>query len=154
MLTGLTPGTSYYFSAWGKTGALYSAGYVTALATTLAYDTAASTGTIEAPPSNSWWNQTPSTTKVSSIPLVSGLVSANATAYAIPEASLWYFLWVLFSVGVGVFIYSKSGNNLPMSLGAQALLFALGAVLGLVMLWIMVLFMIIGAGFALWGDRR
>jgi hypothetical protein len=154
MLTGLTPGTSYYFSAWGKTGALYSAGYVTALATTLAFDTATSTGTIEAPPSNSWWNQTPSTTKVSNIPMISGLVSANATAYAIPEASLWYFLWVLFSVGVGVFIYSKSGNNLPMSLGAQALLFALGAVLGLVMLWIMVLFMIIGAGFALWGDRR
>jgi hypothetical protein len=154
MLTGLTPGTSYYFSAWGKTGALYSAGYVTAMATTLAFDTAVSTGAIEAPPTNSWWNQTPSTTKVSSIPMISGLVSANATAYAIPEASLWYFLWVLFSVGIGVFIYSKSGNNLPMSLGAQALLFALGAVLGLVMLWIMVLFMIIGAGFSLWGDRR
>jgi hypothetical protein len=154
MLTGLTAGTTYYFSAWGKTGALYSAGYTTAMATTLAFDTATSTGTLETPPTNSWWNQTPSTTKVDSIPMVSGLISANATAYGIPEASLWYLLWVLFTVGVGVFIYAKSGNNLPMSLGAQALLFALGAVLGLVMLWIMVLFMIIGAGFTLWGDRR
>jgi hypothetical protein len=154
MLTGLTAGTTYYFSAWGKTGVLYASGYATAMATTLAFDTAVSTGTLETPPTNSLWNQTPSTTKVGSIPLVSGLISANATAYAIPEASLWYFLWVLFTVGVGVFIYAKSGNNLPMSLGAQALLFALGAVLGLVMLWIMVLFMIIGAGFSLWGERR
>jgi hypothetical protein len=154
MLTGLTAGTTYYFSAWGKTGALYASGYATAMATTLAFDTATSTGTLETPPTNTWWNQTPSTTKVSNIPLASGLISANATAYGIPESSLWYFLWILFSVGTGVFIWAKSGNNLPMSLGAQALLFALGAVLGLVMLWIMVLFMIIGAGFTLWGDRR
>ena len=154
MLTGLTPGTTYYFSAWGKTGALYASGYATAMATTLAFDSAVSTGTLETPPTNSLWNQTPSTAKVSNIPLISGLISANATAYSVPETSLWYFLWILFSVGIGVFIYSKSGNNLPMSLGAQALLFALGAILGLVMLWIMVLFMIIGAGFSLWGDRR
>jgi hypothetical protein len=130
MLTGLTAGTTYYFSAWGKTGALYASGYATAMATTLAFDTAVSTGTLETPPTNTWWNQTPSTTKVSNIPLASGLISANATAYGIPESSLWYFLWILFSVGTGVFIWAKSGNNLPMSLGAQALLFALGAVLG------------------------
>jgi hypothetical protein len=153
-LTGLTPGTTYYFSAWGKTGALYSAGYVTTLATTLAYDTAVSTGTLETPPSNSWWNQTPSAAKVGSIPVVSALVTQSATVYAIPEASLWYFLWVLFSVGMGVIIYIKAGMNLVAGLGSQALLFALGAVLGLTMLWIMVIFMVIGVGFTLWGNRH
>jgi hypothetical protein len=153
-LTGLTPGTTYYFSAWGLTAGVYSGTAITALATTLAYDTATSTGTIEAPPSNSWWNQTPSTTNVGSIPMVSGLVQANATAYAIPESSLWYFLWSLFSVGMGVFVYGRGGNKLPLGLGATALMFSLGAVLGLVMLWIMVIFALIGAGFALWGDRR
>ncbi len=153
-LTGLTPGTTYYFSAWGKTAAVYSASSITVMATTLAYDTAVSTGTIEAPPSNSWWNQTPSTTKVGTIPLVSALISTNATVYAIPEASLWYFLWVLFSVGLGVIIYVKSGMNLVAGLGSQALLFALGAVLGLTMLWIMVIFMVIGVGFTLWGNRH
>ncbi len=153
-LTGLTPGTTYYFSAWGLTAGTYSATAITAMATTLAYDTATSTGTIEAPPSNSWWNQTPSTTNVGSIPLVSGLIQANATAYAIPETSLWYFLWNLFSVGMGVFVYGRGGNKLPLGLGATALMFALGAVLGLVMLWIMVIFTLIGTGFALWGDRR
>jgi hypothetical protein len=153
-LTGLTPGTTYYFAAWGKTAAVYSASSITTIATTLAYDTAVSTGTIEAPPSNSWWNQTPSTAKVSAIPLVSALISTNAAVYAIPEASLWYFLWVLFSVGLGVIIYVKSGMNLVAGLGSQALLFALGAVLGLTMLWIMVIFMVIGAGFSLWGNRH
>jgi hypothetical protein len=153
-LTGLTPGTTYYFSAWGKTAAVYSASSITTIATTLAYDTAVSTGTIEAPPSNSWWNQTPSASKVGSIPVVSALVSQNATVYAIPEASLWYLLWTLFSVGMGIIIYNKSGMNLVAGLASQALLFALGAVLGLVMLWIMVIFMIIGVGFTLWGNRH
>ncbi len=153
-LTGLTPGTTYYFSAWGLTAGVYSGTAITALATTLAYDTATSTGTIEAPPANSWWDQTPSTTNVGSIPMVSGLVQANATAYAIPESSLWYFLWSLFSVGMGIFVYGRGGNKLPLGLGATALMFSLGAVLGLVMLWIMVIFALIGAGFALWGDRR
>jgi hypothetical protein len=153
-LTGLTPGTTYYFTAWGKTAAVYSASSITTIATTLAYDTATSTGTIEAPPSNSWWNQTPSATKVGSIPVVSALVTQSATVYAIPEASLWYFLWVLFSVGMGVIIYIKAGMNLVAGLGSQALLFALGAVLGLTMLWIMVIFMVIGAGFTLWGNRH
>jgi hypothetical protein len=160
-VTGLTAGTTYYFSAWGKTGTVYSGtpatyadGEINTIVTTLAYDTAGSTGTIEAPPSNSWWNQTPSAAKVGSIPVVSALVSQNATVYAIPEASLWYFLWVLFSVGMGVVIYVKSQMNLVAGLGSQALLFALGAVLGLTMLWIMVIFMVIGAGFTLWGNRH
>jgi hypothetical protein len=154
-LTGLTPGTTYYFTAWGNTAAVYSAGAgINTIVTTLAYDTAGSTGTIEAPPSNSWWNQTPSASKVGSIPVVSALVTQSATVYAIPEASLWYFLWVLFSVGMGVIIYIKAGMNLVAGLGSQALLFALGAVLGLTMLWIMVIFMVIGAGFTLWGNRH
>jgi hypothetical protein len=153
-LTGLTPGTTYYFSAWGKTAAVYSASSITTIATTLAYDTATSTGTIEAPPSNSWWNQPPSIAKVSAIPLVSALISTNATVMAIPENSLWYLLWTIFSVGMGIIIYNKSGYNLVAGLGSQALLFALGAVLGLTMLWIMVIFMIIGVGFTLWGNRH
>jgi len=154
VITGLTPGITYFISAWGKTALLYSAGYDEAISTTLAYDTGASTGTLETPPTNSWWNQTPSTTKVGNIPVVSALVSQNATVYAIPEASLWYFLWVLFSVGLGVIIYVKSSMNLVAGLGSQALLFALGAVLGLTMLWIMVVFMIIGTGLTLWGNRH
>lgn len=152
--TNLVPGTTLYISAWGKTGALYSASYVSTVTTTLAFDTGSSTGSIEAPGSNSWWIQTPSTLKVNNIPIVSGLIALNATAYSMPLASLWYFLWILFSVAAGVFIFNKSGNKFVPAFAAEILLFALGAVIGLTMLWIMVIFSIIGLGISIWGDRR
>jgi len=152
--TPLTPGTTYYVSAWSKTDAAYSAGYVSTLATTLAYDTGTPTGDIEAPASNPMWLQIPSATKVTDVPLVSGIIAVNATAYSIPQASLWYFLWILFSVGTGAYIFTKSGNKFVPAFAAEILLFALGAVIGLTMLWIMVIFMIIGLGISIWGDRR
>jgi hypothetical protein len=152
--TNLSPGTTIYFSAWGKTGALYSAGYVSSVTTTLAFDTGSPTGDIEAPGSNSWWIQTPSATKVTEIPMVSGIIATNATAYGIPLASLWYFLWILFSVGAGAYIFTRSGNKFVPAFAAEILLFALGAVIGLTMLWLMVIFCIIGLGISIWGDRR
>lgn len=152
-INGTIPGTTYYFSAWGETAGLYSAGHATTLATTLAYP-AVTGAKVETPPSNSSFTQTPDESGVQTMPLLPGLISANATAFAVPENMLWYFIWSIISIGIGIILYNKGHFNIALAILMTAVMFGAGASMGLTMLWIVAGFLIVACGFVFFGDRR
>jgi hypothetical protein len=155
MVEDLTPGITYYISAWGKEAATYSTGYETALATTLAYDTGINQiDNIETPPDNDDFLLTPSETNVSNIPLVSGLVKGVSNSYGTPVNMVWYVGWVIVGIGIFVVVYNKFGFKLLMTLVCEIMWFAIGSTLGLTMLWIVVILLIVSAGFMTFGERR
>jgi hypothetical protein len=162
-LTGLTPGTTYYFSAWGYTAGVYSGtapaytnGKITVMSTTLAYNAPSSTptpNTITVAPSNSQWNQTPDATKASNIPVIGGLITNNANAYGQPENMMWYFVWMVCSSAIGVIVFNKSNSNLTLSLFVTCFATGAGMVIGLTMMWVIALMLLIGAGFSMFANR-
>lgn len=155
MVEDLTPGVTYYFSAWGKEGTSYSTSYQTQLATTLAYDTGINPiDNIETPPDNDDFLLTPSETNVSNIPLVSGLVEGVSNSYGTPVNMVWYVGWVIVGIGIFVVVYNKFGFKLLMTLVCEIMWFAIGSTLGLTMLWIVVILLIVSAGFMTFGERR
>ena len=152
MLSGLTSGTTYYFSAWGFTGGVYSSSYTTTVTTASAYTPGGSS--FETPKTSSSWVQTPSETKISGLPVLPGLVESNSDAYGVPLNMIWYFLWIIFAAGTGIVLYNKSNYNLTLTIGVTALIMGAGAALGLTMLWILAGFLIVAGGFAFFGERR
>jgi hypothetical protein len=154
-IAGLTPGTTYYFSLWGNTGGFYSA-VVNVMTTTLAYDASSnSTTNLVIPTPDSTWTQTPNAAKVSTIPVIGGLVQANAVAYNQPVNYLWYFMWMLAAVGAGIVVYVKGNFNFVLAFSVMI------GVIGVGVWWynliagiVVVLLAVIGIGFALVGFRR
>jgi hypothetical protein len=151
-ITGLTAGTSVFISAWGENGGVYSAGWSTVLATTIPYSSMTG-GTVPTPPANNWM-QAPDASGVSTVPLVPGLIQANATAYGIPLNMLWYFLWSFMAIAGGIITFRISDGKLAIAVAVTAILFGAGASIGLTMLVIVALFLLIAAGFIFFGDRR
>jgi hypothetical protein len=155
-ISGLTSGTTYYFSAWGKTGGLYSAMPITVIATTLAYDASpTATQSLVTPTPDSTWTQTPSSVKTSTIPLFGTAIQGVATAYNQPVNYVWYFAWVLAAVGAAIVVYIKGNFNFVLSLSVMV------GIIGLGVWWynmvpgmIVVVIAVIGIGWALVGFRR
>jgi hypothetical protein len=152
-ITGLDEGTNIYITAWGLTGATYSATGATTMCTTLAYDPTVSNDP-EVPAAGAWWMQTPSTAKSGSIPFMGTIVQKNADAYKMPAAMIWYIIWIVVGVGLGIWIYNKSSNNIPMSAGAEAIWFGIGTTLEITMGLVAVGFAIIAVGFLVYGNRH
>jgi len=85
-LSGLTPGSTIYLSAWGESGGNYST-YVTLMMTTSFDDSTASTTTD--PPSMPFgWFQAPDYTKLSHLPFYGGLNSVS-DGMNMPRATFW-----------------------------------------------------------------
>lgn len=152
-VTGLLPGVTYYFSAWGMTGGIYSAAYTTVMCTTLASD-AVTPPTTANTTINTSWTLTPSETNVDKLPLIPIFVNWAATVFNQPVNYLWYFLWIMFGVGFGILFYHFSDGKLFVATIFEILWLGFGAAVGLVMLWIGVVFAIIATGLAFFGDRR
>jgi hypothetical protein len=156
-ITGLTPGTTYYASLWATTGGLYSSiAGVHALATTLAYDTTTGSS-IDTPAANPQFLQTPDATKMANVPLLggpTGFIEANSAAYGTPVNMLWYLFWMVTGAGAGIVIYNRTSYNLVATCAVDAIWFSVGAALGLTMMWIVVVFLVIAAGFTMFGNRH
>lgn len=154
-ITGLTPGTTYYWSAWGMSGGTYSDNYTTTLCTTLAYDDATGSDVdIEVPAENSLWMQTPDTSKLDNVPLFNAAVNLWNENYGIPDTSIWYFIWFMVGIGSGILIYTRSSQNLIATFGAELIWFGIGSVMGLIWMWIVFVFIIIALGFIAFGHRH
>jgi hypothetical protein len=160
-ITGLTPGLTYYISLWGFTGGTYSTDYATGMGTTLAYD-APGTGTgnaIEVPADGGTFTQTPSTVHVANVPFHEAIESIS-TAYGTPLNMVWYVIWMMAGIAGGILLYNRAGQggqasyNLPMTFGAEAIWFGIGASIGLTMMWVVVLFLIVATGFTMFGNRH
>jgi hypothetical protein len=155
-ITGLVPGTTYYITAWGKTGAVYSASTITVMATTLAYDNAASSNaTLTTPTPDSTWTQIPTSSKTATIPVYGGLMQGVADAYHQPINYVWYLAWMLAAVGVGIGVYIWGHFNIVLAVGAFL------EVIGIGVWWynivaggVLMLLGIIAIGWILTGLRR
>jgi hypothetical protein len=120
LLTGLTPGTTYYFIVYGLTGGVYSASYASVLGTTTAYDSSSSTASgLIAPQTDLTFNQTPSAVKTSTIPIAGGLIQGISDSYHQPLNYVWYFVWMLAAVGVGIAVYIKGNFNIILGVGSM-----------------------------------
>jgi hypothetical protein len=156
VLTGLAAGTTYYFSAWGVTSGVYSSSYASTLGTTTAFDSATGTGQkLVQPTPDPTWTQTPSSTKLATIPIFGQLVQDNATAYQQPVNYLWFFIWMLIAAAIFVVVYIKGQFNYVL-----AAFCSLGFI-GIGVWWynivaggIVILIGIIGVAWALVGFRR
>lgn len=152
LVTGLTPGQNYYFSAWGLTTGFYSASYISVLATCLSTDPAV-VPTLPIPTTPGSWNLTPSTSAISNMPF-SEFANYFADAYDMPQTTMWYGLIIMFSVGAGLFVYWRGNNNLLAAMLVCAIGLAIGAIVwGLVYLWVLVFFLMAGVAMIFFGWR-
>lgn len=88
--TGLTGGTTYYFSIWGLSGGTYSTGYKTLAVTTLGTTNEVSGGsTIAAPVIPTNWVQTPDASGLSKLEPIYTAVNEVLTEMAIPNGNGW-----------------------------------------------------------------
>ena len=154
-VTGLTEGTTYYWSIWGMSGGTYSDNYTTALCTTLAYDTAVENDIdIETPAENDMWMQSPDTAKLQNIPMLNAVVNLWKDTYSAPDTTIWYFIWFMVGIGGGIVLYNRTSYNLVATFGAELIWFGIGAVVGLLWLWIIFVLLIIAMGFTVFGHRH
>lgn len=136
-------------------GGTYSDNYTTALCTTLAYDTAVENDIdIETPAENDMWMQSPDTSKLQNIPMLNAVVAMWEDSYSAPDTTIWYFIWFMVGIGGGIVLYNRTSYNLVATFGAELIWFGIGAVVGLLWLWIIFVLLIIAMGFTVFGHRH
>lgn len=147
--TGLTPGTTYYFIAWGKSDSVYSTSNITLMITTLG--AAAGTDPMTTPPTPTQFYQSPDYTQMSNIPFYD-LVNWWAESFEIPYNTLWLVVAILASIAAGIFTFWKS-QKVFLSCVVVAVFTGLGSFMGLLPLWLIVPPLIISATSIALGER-
>lgn len=151
IITGLIPGTTYYISAGGFTGAVPSAGYDTAVATTT---TTTENITVIDPAyyvTPTQWFQAPDYTKMSKFPLYD-LINWGADTFGVPRGTDWFTLGIIFSMCIGVGIY-KLSTNIPAAAFSIAITIYFCSMMGLMEMWLMLPFILIGLGAWVTGNK-
>lgn len=151
-LTGLLEGTTYYISVWDMTGGAYSATYATALATT----TTAAQNSAATIPTNDYstpmqWFQAPDYTRMSGFPLYD-VINWGADTFKIPRATDWFTLSIIVCMAMGIFIYRMS-TNIPAAAGSIAITMFFCSLMGLMEMWLLTPFILIGIGAWVQGNR-
>ncbi len=104
-ITGLIMGTTYYFRAWGLSGATPSGTYAQVMCTTLAAVSGTGSMPTIAAPTN--WFTTSDPTVFSKLPIY-GTVNWVFDAYQVPRASGWFTIAIILALmgGIGVYTFS------------------------------------------------
>jgi hypothetical protein len=157
-VTGLTAGTTYYFSAWSESNGDYSAEYVTSLTTTLAGSTIV---TPTEPKEPSGWFQIPSDARLVNMPFYPW-INSGFDKYQLPHTTGWVLLALLLSVlfGLGimaVFPRDASGSMQTGAIYAGLIAASFGIVvarwMGILPLWLILIPVGIGGGYAFVRNR-
>jgi hypothetical protein len=128
-VSGLTIGTTYYFSAWGSGGGIFSS----AKATTLGTTTAGTVTTYATPPvaSTSMWVAMPSELGLVNFPLYA-FMNMAFDAYSMPRATGWVILFVLLTLLLGMVVYMKApSNNLLLTGSCIGIMLTWGTLIGM-----------------------
>lgn len=150
--TGLTPGTTYYYSAWGESGGFYSDGYATAMATTLAY--VPPDGDMPTPPTPSTWFSAPDYTTMANVPFYD-MVNWWADTFEMPRSTVWYIIAMIIVTGAGVWAYAGLANhNVVMASVVVGVAITMFSFMKLIPLWQLLPFGIIVAVGLIVGERR
>lgn len=143
-VTDLTPGTTYYFSAWSESNGVYSAEYSYAMTTTLAgvpvTVPASTTG-----PTN--WFLWPDYTKLSNLPLYSQVL-AVFDAYYLPYNTGWVILALFIAALLGVAALFLSNGEVWIAVITIIVAIVVQSLMGMIGLWIILVMAIIGGTYA------
>jgi len=122
--TGLTPGTTYYYGVWGRSGDYYSSGSSQVLNTTTGAPEGG--GSLEGPVEPSGWLSAVSYTNLANLPLVYDAVNNTADALEMPRGNFWMVLWIGGSVVIGFGFYRLTKGSALAGLLALTVLLAFG----------------------------
>ena len=126
-VTGLTSGTTYYFSIWGESGGTFSTSYDTCLVTTNAGADISDGGIIISAP---WrWMSAPNYTNLANLPVVYDAVNGVADSIQMPRATFWMLLALFTSALGGIMSYVGAGQS-----GRGTSSQAIGMIVGVVLL--------------------
>lgn len=140
--SGLTAGTTYYYSAWGESGGVYSANAINLTMTTSSEIGASTIGTGVTP--SNWW-QEPNESFLVHLEPVYSVINGVADSWGVPRGNAWLALSLLFAMGVGIGLY------LAFKSASFALIVMAFVIAGFVLLHILPTFMLFIAGFLLLG---
>lgn len=147
--TGLTPGTSYYYTFWGYDAGNTSATNSTTMCTTTAGGNVSATPVAPVMP-GTWFSGT-DTTKLQGLPFYQ-IVTDIGDAGHIP-ATTWWFMILLGAVMTGgLLVYSRSKNLFIACILVMVLLTVL-SIMVLMPMWIVYAFAIASMGLS-WKDLR
>jgi hypothetical protein len=121
VLSGLTEGTTYYFSAWGKSGATYSTNEVNLVMTTTSGLTST---TLPAGSTPGGWFQAPDASFLVHLQPIYSVVNGLADSFGMPRGNMWFTLMMLIVLAIGIMLYVKFGS-------ASLALFIMALVMGL-----------------------
>ena len=145
--TGLTPGTTYFYSAWGESESEFSLTAATIEITTLAEGEEAAG--VDAPTTFSTWFQAPDHTRMASFPLY-GFGNSIADTVGMPYGTMWMLFAVIMILAVGTTAWGLSRNS--MALGIVILLgVVVASWVGLLPLALVFILGIIGVGILMAG---
>jgi hypothetical protein len=148
--TGLSSGTTYYYTLWGLEAGNTSTTNTTILCSTTAGTSSATT--VPLPTSNtSGWSNTPNGSALVANPLY-GLGNQEAAAIGIPQGTWWMLLGMGGLVVCGLFIYSRT-SNLLLSMIAMIVIGVILAQMSIFPIWTMFIFGFAGIGLA-WKELR
>ena len=150
MLTGLTAGTTYYFSAWGYNGSTYSPTAVTLVMNTASVNNAV-TATGDAFPIPTFptqWNQVPSSTGLSRFEPFYSLINSFAADWQMPQDNGWLG-FILFGIAfISILVYIKV-KEIFVALFVSEFLMIIGIFTLGVPAWMAAIPLVIGMG--VWG---
>ena len=140
----LTPGTTYYFSAWSESNDVYSAEYSYAMTTTLAgVPVTVPASTTE--PTN--WFLWPDYTRLSNLPLYSQFL-AGFDAYHLPYNTGWVILALFIAALLGVAALFLSNGETWIAVITIIVAIVVQSLIGMIGLWILLVMAIIGGTYA------
>jgi hypothetical protein len=149
VISGLSRGESYYFMAWGESGGLYSSN-TTLIVTTLAGTLAV--GALPTPTTSTSWFQSPDYTKVSNVPFY-GMINWWADSFQIPRSTLWFMMAIFIALCLGVLSYKFGGQKIIITYLVVLLSLGFSVSQGLVSMWLLVPFILIGISTLAIGER-
>lgn len=133
---GLTPGTTYYYKAWGEAEGVYSTSNVTLMITTL--PAVAASDPLPTPTTPTEWYQATNYSGMANIPFY-GLVNWWADTFEIPYATMWSVSALLFCMFMGILVFGISRKLLLTDIVVGGMLI-ITSVMGLTSMWFLMPF--------------
>lgn len=149
--TGLSSGTSYFYTMWGEGSGSYSASHTHIMCST----TAAGPSTTVSPlPTTNMtdWQDDPDSSALTNHPLYA-VGNLEADAVLMPHNTWWMLVGMGFLVVLGLYIYTRSDRNLLAALGAMIIFGVIFSQMGIFPIWCMILFGLAGIGMG-WKELR
>jgi len=150
--TELTPGTTYYYTAWGESGGLYSSSNATLMITALA--ATAPGDDFPTPDTPTSWYQSPDHTVLAAFPLY-GWYNWVAECFSVPLGTAWFLGAIFLSVlGGGIAYMARDSHNLLAAVVVTGVILIIFTLMELVSLWVTVPYILIAAAGIMVGERR